>query len=239
MGYHYDGDAFLLVELLQKLHHFHAGFGVKGTGRFIGKDNLRLCDKGTGNCHALPLTAGHLVGKMLCPLREAQFLQVFHCHLVALLAGYALIEKRQLNILYGRFEANEVETLEDETNHPVAVLRRLALAEVLDEFPGKVIRAGVVVVKYSQYVEEGGFAGAGCSHYGNKLTALYVKVNTLEHVQRLSVVVSLVYVSKLYERHCFCCISMLLHCKDKAVFSNRQIFLQNLCQYSTPGPLIT
>ena len=119
---------------------------------------------------------------------------------MALPAGDALIEKRQLNVLHSRFEANEVETLEYEPYHAVTVIRGLALAEVLDELSGKMVRAGVVVVKDPQNVEKGGFTGAGSSHYGNELSALNVKVNALEHVQRLSVVVSLVYVPKLYER---------------------------------------
>ena len=70
MGYHYDGDAFFLVKLLEELHHLHAGLGVKGTGRFIGQDNLRFGDEGTGNRNALPLAAGHLVGEVGGPLGE-------------------------------------------------------------------------------------------------------------------------------------------------------------------------
>ncbi len=151
---------------------------------------------------------------------------------MALLARDALIEKRQLNILYGRFEADEVEALEDESYHPVAVFGRLSFREVLDKLSGKVISAGVVVVKDAQDVEEGGLSGTGCPHDRNELSALYVKVDALEHMKRLSVVVGLVYVSKLYERH-FCCISILLHCKDITVFPNRQTFLQILCHCAT------
>ena len=35
--YHYYSHAILLVELCEEVHHLHAGLGVEGAGRLIGK----------------------------------------------------------------------------------------------------------------------------------------------------------------------------------------------------------
>ena len=36
VGYHHDGHSLFLVQFLQQVHHFHARFGVEGSGRLIG-----------------------------------------------------------------------------------------------------------------------------------------------------------------------------------------------------------
>ena len=40
VGYHHDGHSLFLVQFFQQVHHFHARFGVKGSGRLIGKEEL-------------------------------------------------------------------------------------------------------------------------------------------------------------------------------------------------------
>ena len=76
---------------------------------------------------------------------------------MTLFAGDSLIVKRKLHVLYGSLEANEVETLEDEAYHAVAVVRRLLFAEVLDKFAGKGVGPRVIIVKDAKYVQQGGF----------------------------------------------------------------------------------
>ena len=78
MGYDHDGHAVALVELLEQVHHLHAGLGVEGAGRFVGKYNLRFGDERTGYGHTLALTARQLVGVVVGPLAQPQPLQILH-----------------------------------------------------------------------------------------------------------------------------------------------------------------
>ncbi len=50
-------------------------------------------------------------------------------------------------------EGNEIEGLEDETNHTVAVLGCLRFAEVLDEGTVQIIFPRVVTIQNTQYIE--------------------------------------------------------------------------------------
>lgn len=57
VGYNHDGHAFLFVQLLQDLHHFHGRFAVQGSGGFIRQDDLGLGDECPGNGYTLLLSA--------------------------------------------------------------------------------------------------------------------------------------------------------------------------------------
>ena len=57
VGYHHDGHSLFLVKFLQQVHHFHARFGVEGSGRLIGKDQLWIGYYGTGQW--LHVAVGH------------------------------------------------------------------------------------------------------------------------------------------------------------------------------------
>ena len=109
--------------------------------------------------------------------------QANHC--MALAAWHTLVEKRKFHVLHGRLETYEVERLEHEPYHTVAVVRSLLLGEVFYEFPRQPVLAGIVIVKDSQYVQKGGFAGAGSAHYGHELAFFNRKVYAFEHVKRL------------------------------------------------------
>ena len=202
-----DGDVLLLVQALEELHHLDAGLGVQRARGLVGKDDLRAGDEGAGDGDALLLAAGHLVGEVGGPGREPELLQVFHRHLVPLLPRDALVVEGELHVLHGRLEVDEVEALEHEADHPVAVVRRLLFGQVLDELAVQPVFAGVVIVQDAQDIEEGGLAGAGGAHDGHELPAFDGEVDALEHVQRLSVVVRLVD-SLEFDQHLLC-ISML------------------------------
>ena len=56
VGYHDDGHP-LLVESVEQLHDFPAGFGVEVAGGFIGQQNRRLVNDGAGDGNALIFSA--------------------------------------------------------------------------------------------------------------------------------------------------------------------------------------
>jgi hypothetical protein len=87
---------------------------------------------------------------MLRPVRQAQFVQIIHRHLVPLLAGNALVKEREFHILDRRLERNQVEGLEDEADHPVAVIGGLPFAQVPDQTSVEPVFAGIVIIQDTQ-----------------------------------------------------------------------------------------
>ena len=144
---HDDGYSLVVVELLQKVHHLDAGLRIKGAGRFVGKDDLRLGNERTRNGYTLLLSSRHLVGIVVCPLCQAQPVKIFHGHLVAFLSAYALVEQWQFDVFNRRLKRDEVERLEDEPYHLVAVFGCTAFAEVPYWHTIEQVFARVVVVK--------------------------------------------------------------------------------------------
>lgn len=64
VGYHYDGAAVLLVELVEQVHDLDTHLGVQVTGRLIGEDDVGVTYDRTGDGHALALAAGELRREM-------------------------------------------------------------------------------------------------------------------------------------------------------------------------------
>ena len=104
---------------------------------------------------------------------------------MAFAARHSLIEEREFHVLHGSLETNKVEGLEHKAYHTVAVIRGLALGQVLDQLARQPVFAGVVVVQDSKDIEQGGFAGAGSAHNGHELAFLNLQVDAFEDVKRL------------------------------------------------------
>ena len=82
-----------LVQIFKNLHNFHGSLTIKGTGRFVSQDNLRLSDKSTGNGNTLFLSTGHFVRHVMRPIFQPQAIQIFQCQSIALATAHSLIEK--------------------------------------------------------------------------------------------------------------------------------------------------
>ena len=97
----------------ENIHYLHGGLAVECACRLVGEQDFRLCDDGSCDGYALFLSAGHLVGQMVRPVFQAHALELLHGKHITLLAGDALVVKRQRHILQRVLEIQEVETLED------------------------------------------------------------------------------------------------------------------------------
>ena len=117
---------------------------------------------------------------------------------MSLASSYSLIEQGQLNILNGRLEWYEIERLEDEAYHPVAVFGSPCLAEIDYGHAIEQILASVIVVEDADDVEQSRFARPRRPHYGDEFSPGDVKVNTFQHMQRLRSLISLVDVFEMY-----------------------------------------
>ena len=74
VGYHYDGAAILLVELVEQVHDLDTHLGVQVTGRLIGEDDVGVTYDRTGDGHTLALTAGELRREMAHTVAQADLL---------------------------------------------------------------------------------------------------------------------------------------------------------------------
>ena len=72
---------------------------------------------------------------------------------MTLLAAHTLIEERQLNILNSCLELDEVERLEYETNHAVAIFCSLSLTQIQYGNIVQDILSTVVVVKNAKDIQ--------------------------------------------------------------------------------------
>ena len=57
----------VFMQFFQNIHHFHGCFAVQGSGRCIGKDDLRFGYQGTCYGYTLFLSAGQFIGHMMRP----------------------------------------------------------------------------------------------------------------------------------------------------------------------------
>ena len=188
------------IEVGKKLHHLSGSLRVECSCRFIGQKDLRVGNDASGNGNALLLSARKFVGHVVCPLFEAETFEVFHGDGVALAAGDTLIVERQGHVFEGIFISDEVEGLEDKTNHSVAIVGSFGFTEVLDEYIAEVICSFVVVVEDAENVEQGGFSTARCAHNAHKFAVFDVEVDAFEHVQRLTGIVGLMDVFEMKHR---------------------------------------
>ena len=138
---------------------------------------------------------------MLGPGREVEPLEVFHGQGTALLAAHALIEQRQLHVLHRGLEADEIETLKDESNQPVAVFGSFGLREIADELSVDAVFAAVVVVENAEDVEQRGLARTRRAHDGYEFAFLDAQVDAFQYVERLGAEVGLVDVFQFYHAH--------------------------------------
>ena len=106
---------------LQQFHDLHAGFRVQRAGGFIGQQNIRIVDQGTGNGHTLHLAAGHLVGLFVELIAQAHVLQSLRCPAAALFFGDAGDGQGQFHVGKDGLMGNQIVALEHETDGVVAI----------------------------------------------------------------------------------------------------------------------
>ena len=143
-----------LVKFFQEFHDFDRGPGVERACRFVRQDDVGVRNQGAGDRDTLFLPAGHLIREMARPIFQAEAVEIFHRHRLPLFPADPLVEQRQFNVFEGRFEADQVIGLEDESDHPVPVLCGLFFAEVLDEFPVQPVFSGIIIVQDAEDVQE-------------------------------------------------------------------------------------
>ena len=134
MRHHEDGGIELLVEHLEALEQQFCVLGVQSARGLVGKHELGLADHGAGRCHALTLTARHLIGKLVENPLDAQGRCHGHNACRNLARRHAPDGKGQRYVLATGERVEQVGVLEDEAEFLTAKVcqgARLQLCHVL------------------------------------------------------------------------------------------------------------
>ena len=150
----------LLCQLPHDGQHFAGQFRVEGTGGLVEIDDLGAGGKSAGDGHALLLTARQLTGVVVGTVGEADLFQHLHADGISLRFGHPPGDDEALgDVLQGRFVAEEVVVLEDESR--LAAQPRDAGAVGVGEVEGLIIEGELACVRRLKEVEasqQGGLA---------------------------------------------------------------------------------
>ena len=172
----------VLRHLTQQVHDLHARVTVKGSGRFVRKQDIRVVHKCPGDRHPLHLSAGHLVRFLVKLLSQPHFLQRPDRTFPAL----RLIDPRdcqgKLYICQYSLMGDQVIALEYEPDGmvpvgiPVSVLILLCGDTVDDQV------SAVVAVQTSDDIQKRCLSGPAGSQNGDELVIPEVQAHIVERL---------------------------------------------------------
>ena len=179
VSHHYDGGAFG-VQLFQQVHDLFTVLGIQITGRLIREDQLRAGHHGTGDGHALLLTAGKLLREVIGTMADGHTLHNLRDLGLALAGADIQIAQRQLNVLIHIEFVDQVEALEHKADVALAELGALLLLQAADFGAEEFIGTAGGIVQQAEDVQQRGLAAAGRAHDGDELAVLDFEGNAVE-----------------------------------------------------------
>ena len=106
------------------------------------------------DCHALTLSAGQLMGKVLQTVRLPEVVQESAGPRLPLSIADTLILEGQCYILASLQKGQQMKCLEDKTNETVAIARRLTLGRPSDQQAIEPVLTAIVVVEESENIQQ-------------------------------------------------------------------------------------
>ena len=169
-----------LGKLLHQLQHLADHLGVKGGGRLIEQQHIRVHRQRTHNGDALLLAAGQHVGVGVRLVGQTDALQQLHGFLVGLcLLHQAQTHGGQRDVLLHRQVGEEVEMLE----HHAHFLAHMVNVVVGDFLAVEDDMAAVRLLQTVQAAQKGGFAAAGGADQHNAVTLVDGQVHAFQHLK--------------------------------------------------------
>ena len=180
MGDHHDGLAVLAVERLQQAQDLLGRLPVQVAGGLVADQQGRVGDDGAGDGHALLLAAGQFVRAVLRAVAQADQLQCDFGIALALRAGQAGQQQRQLDVALRGQHRHQVVELEHVADVLAAPVRELAALHRVDALAvdGDLPARGDV--EAADQVEQGGLARAGGAHERHEIAAGDVQVHAVQ-----------------------------------------------------------
>ena len=211
-----DHRRLVLGQLAQDAQHLAGQLGVKGRGRLIKAEDVRVQRQCAGNRHALLLPAGKLVRVVVLPVRKPHLRQQGLCLRfnvgqnlppVLLVVGALLRQElaRQHDVLQRRVLGKQVEALEHKAEvQPLFADGFFALRFGVGGAPQRFTRyrnaAGVGGLQKVQTAQQRCFAGAGRADDGESLALGQIKRDVAQHLCGTKALADAVYFQQCHSR---------------------------------------
>ena len=148
------------------------GSSARVSGGLVGEYQLGVGDHGACYGHPLLLSAGELLGEVLCTVADVHALENLGHALLALRCADAQVAKRQLHVFVDIELVDQVEALEYEADVALAELGAVLLLEPADLLAEQLVASARGVIEQSEDVQERGLAAAGRAHDGDEFAVL-------------------------------------------------------------------
>ena len=162
-------DQAVARHVLEQIHDLHGRRRVQGPGRLVSQHDLGIVDQGTGDGHALHLSARKLARALVNVLAQADFLQRLARTLAALGMPHARERKRQLHVFQDGLMRDKVIALEHKADAVVAISIPIAITEVLGRNTVDQQITGIKVIESTDNVEHRSFTRARGTQNGHEL----------------------------------------------------------------------
>ena len=182
-----DGDAHLLIDADEVLHHLLGGNGVKGSHRLVCQNDPGVLGQCAGQRHPLLLTAGELVGADVGFVQNTHLIQRFQrLDLIRLSEGAQqhppeghIRHAGGQHVLDDGGAGHQIEGLEHHTDAPAEPAQALA-RQGADIGAVHRQRAGGDLVHPVHGAQQRGLARAGTADDGHKLAVLNGQVHVVQ-----------------------------------------------------------
>ena len=185
VGHHDDGLP-LPVQRLEEAHDLLAGGAVEIAGRLVGQQDAGRVDQRARDGHALPLSAGELVGPVLDPVAQPDPRERITRQRAALLGSQPGVDQGELHVVQRRGPGQQVEGLEHESDLLVPDPGQLVVVQLAHPVAVQPVLARRRAVEAADQVHEGGLARARRSHDGDELVLPNDHVDSSEGVHHLA-----------------------------------------------------
>src|SRR5581483_892020 len=170
------------VQLLEQIHHCFTISRVEVSSGFVGEQDCWLTSQSARNCNTLLLSTRKLAGQMFGAMGHADTLKRTDHSGLTLTRVQSPVSQRQLDILINCKITDQIETLENETDFPVAYTRPLRKRQVCDFGALQLITSRRRSVEQAQDRQQGCLAAARWPRNGNILAVFDIEVNSRDGV---------------------------------------------------------
>src|SRR5436309_502670 len=182
MGHDDEREALLLVQPLHQADDLPRGLRVQVAGRFVREHDVGLVREGPGDCDSLLLPAAEFSWLLHRHVFEADGHERGYRLLPRRLRVDAADEQRELDVLDGPEDRQQVVVLEDETHLHRAEVRLRVVVEGREPLARNPHLAGREIIDAGQAIQESRLPAAGGPHDRDHLAPSDVHVQAAEGV---------------------------------------------------------
>ena len=183
VGNNNEGLTHLVAKVEEEAVQLLLVLRIQRAAGLVGKDNIRLIDKGTGNGHTLLLASGKLVGLMVGTVSKLHELEQLQGTLTGLALTGTGYHGGYHDILECRELWQQLMKLEDEADVLVAELAELGAAEAEDILVLYQHLSTVWLVQGSHNLQQRGLTSSAGAHDGHHLALVYLQVDATQYLQ--------------------------------------------------------